>query len=115
MIVLRDLAGRATALAEALHGRLEGLGVYRRDARSWLPHLTVLRFRERPRLQPPLPATGTPFRPVQLLTYPVDPTGARYEVLYSYLAERRRMNRMNRDEALDVALGHIERSSARGR
>ena len=25
-------------------------GVYRREARPWLPHLTVLRFRERPRL-----------------------------------------------------------------
>lgn len=82
MIVLRDLAGRATALAEALHSRLEGLGVYRRDARSWLPHLTVLRFRERPRLQPPLPATGT-FVPSGAAAYlsRLHPTGARYEVL----------------------------------
>ena len=82
MIVLRDLAGRATALAEALHGRLEGLGVYRRDARSWLPHLTLLRFRERPRLQPPLPATGT-FVPSGAAAYlsRLHPTGARYEVL----------------------------------
>ena len=41
-----------TALAGRLHEALEELGVYRREERPWLPHLTVLRFRERPRLQP---------------------------------------------------------------
>lgn len=43
MIVLEDVGGAATALAVDLHGRLERLGVYRREARSWLPHITVLR------------------------------------------------------------------------
>src|SRR6185312_4220239 len=47
MLVLDDLGGGATALAEALQGRLERLGAYRREGRPWLPHLTVARFRER--------------------------------------------------------------------
>ena len=34
------------------------LGVYEREARPWLPHVTVLRFREPPRLAPPLPDLG---------------------------------------------------------
>ncbi len=82
MLVLRDLTGRAAVLAEALHARLEALGVYRREARPWLPHLTVLRFRERPRLRPPLPETGT-FVPSGAAAYlsRLHPTGARYEVL----------------------------------
>jgi RNA 2',3'-cyclic 3'-phosphodiesterase len=58
MLVLSDLGGQATRLAEDLQGRLEGLGVYEREQRPWLPHLTVVRFRERPRLQPPLPDLG---------------------------------------------------------
>ena len=56
MLTFDDEEGRAVSLAERLHGRLEELGVYRREARPWLPHVTVLRFRERPRLDPPLPA-----------------------------------------------------------
>jgi 2'-5' RNA ligase len=58
MLVLTDPGGGATRLAEDLQGRLEGLGVYEREPRQWLPHLTVVRFRERPRLQPPLPDLG---------------------------------------------------------
>jgi 2'-5' RNA ligase len=60
MLVLDDEAGRAAALAADLHARLEALGVYRSEKRPWLPHITVLRFREgrAPRLQPPLPALG---------------------------------------------------------
>jgi RNA 2',3'-cyclic 3'-phosphodiesterase len=58
MLVLRDLGGAAARLAEDLQGRLERLGVYEPERRPWLPHLTVVRFRERPRLQPPLPDLG---------------------------------------------------------
>lgn len=58
MLTFDDEGGAATALAEELHGALEELGVYRREARPWLPHVTVLRFRERPRLQPELPELG---------------------------------------------------------
>ncbi|HEY2072381.1 MAG TPA: 2'-5' RNA ligase family protein, partial [Gaiellaceae bacterium] len=47
MLVLDDEGGRAGAIAADLQGRLEELGVYRRESRPWLPHLTVGRFRER--------------------------------------------------------------------
>lgn len=47
MIVLDDVGGSATALADELHARLERLGVYRREGRPWLPHVTVLRSPER--------------------------------------------------------------------
>jgi RNA 2',3'-cyclic 3'-phosphodiesterase len=82
MVVLRDVGGEATALAGRLHERLEGLGVYRRETRPWLPHVTALRFRERPRLEPPLPQTGT-FVPSGAAAYlsRLHPSGARYEVL----------------------------------
>jgi RNA 2',3'-cyclic 3'-phosphodiesterase len=43
MIVLDDVGGAATALADDLQGRLEALGVYRREHRPWLPHVTVVR------------------------------------------------------------------------
>jgi RNA 2',3'-cyclic 3'-phosphodiesterase len=82
MVVLRDAEGEATRLAGRLHRRLEELGVYRPESRPWLPHLTVLRFRERPRLDPPLPETGT-FVPSGAAAFlsRLHPTGARYEVL----------------------------------
>ena len=82
MVVLRDAGAEATALAGRLHDRLEALGVYQREARPWLPHVTVLRFRERPRLEPQLPETGT-FVPSGAAAYlsRLHPSGARYEVL----------------------------------
>jgi len=58
MLALTDPLGGAVRLAEDLQRRLEKLGVYERERRPWLPHLTVVRFRERPRLQPPLPELG---------------------------------------------------------
>ena len=84
MLVLDDPSGAATRLAERLQSRLERLGVYRREARPWLPHVTVLRFRERPRLSPPLPETGT-FVPSGAAAFlsRLHPTGARYEVIES--------------------------------
>ena len=82
MLVLRDLTGEATGLAGRLHARLEALEVYRPESRPWLPHVTVLRFRERPRLDPPLPETGT-FVPSGAAAFlsRLHPSGARYEVL----------------------------------
>jgi 2'-5' RNA ligase len=84
MLVLEDLDGRATALADDLHGRLEQLGVYRREARPWLAHLTVLRFREQPRLRPPLPVLGE-ICPSEAAVYHsvLRPGGAQYEILES--------------------------------
>ena len=41
MLVLRDESGRASALAADVQRGLEELGVYRREERPWLPHVTV--------------------------------------------------------------------------
>ena len=84
MLVCDDEGGRAASLADNLHGRLERLGVYDRERREWLPHLTVIRFRERPRLRPELPALG-PFSPSDAAVYmsTLRPSGAQYSVLES--------------------------------
>ena len=85
MLVCDDRDGLAAALAEDLFGRLEALGVYERERRSWLPHVTVIRFRERPRLDPELPALGS-FSPSDAAVYlsRLHPSGAQYEVLESF-------------------------------
>jgi 2'-5' RNA ligase len=82
MLTFDDEDRRAVALAERLHGLLEQAGVYRREARPWLPHLTVLRFRERPRLDPSLPDLGE-VSPSDAAVYisRLRSTGAQYEVL----------------------------------
>ena len=58
MLTLSDPTGEAARLAADLQGRLARLGVYEPERRPWSPHLTVVRFREPPRLEPPLPALG---------------------------------------------------------
>jgi 2'-5' RNA ligase len=82
MLVLADEGDRASSLAVDLHGRLERLGVYRREQRPWLPHVTVLRFRRPPRLRPRLPDLGR-FSPSGAAVYHslLRPTGAQYEIL----------------------------------
>ena len=82
MLVFDDEGGRAAALAADVQVRLEELGVYRREQRPWLPHLTVLRYRERPRLEPSLPELGEVV-PSDAAVYisRLRPDGARYEVL----------------------------------
>jgi 2'-5' RNA ligase len=84
MLALADEAGRAGALALDLHERLEVLGVYERERREWLPHVTVLRFRRRPRLDPPLPELER-FAPSDAAVYlsRLRSSGAQYEVLES--------------------------------
>jgi RNA 2',3'-cyclic 3'-phosphodiesterase len=84
MLVLADSSGHATSLAERVQRELEDLGVYVRERRRWLPHVTVVRFREPPRLDPPLPGIG-PFAPsgAAALLSRLHPTGAQYEVLAS--------------------------------
>ena len=52
MIVLDDPSGGAAALAEDVQARLERLGAYWRERRSWLPHVTVSRFRNAEGLRP---------------------------------------------------------------
>ena len=85
MLVCDDRDGRGAAFADDLFGRLEALGVYRREERPWLPHVTVLRFRDRPRLEPTLPALG-PVSPSDAAVYlsRLRPSGAQYEVLESF-------------------------------
>jgi 2'-5' RNA ligase len=84
MLVLDDEEGRATRIAEDAHGRLARLGVYEPESRKWLPHVTVVRFRERPRLQPTIPDLG-PVTTSDAAVYMsrLRPDGAQYEVLES--------------------------------
>jgi 2'-5' RNA ligase len=84
MLALADEQGRAATLAVDLHERLEALGVYERERREWLPHVTVLRFRKRPRLDPPLPELAR-FTPSDAAVYlsRLRSSGAQYEVLES--------------------------------
>jgi RNA 2',3'-cyclic 3'-phosphodiesterase len=86
MLVLEDEDGRAAALAGDLQERLELLGVYRRERRKWLPHLTVARFREPKGLRPSLPNRGTyVLIPSDASAYlsRLRPGGAQYEILES--------------------------------
>jgi RNA 2',3'-cyclic 3'-phosphodiesterase len=86
MLVLEDEGGRAAALAGDLQERLEALGAYRREARKWLPHLTVARFRKPRGLAPPLPNRGTyVLIPSDASAYlsRLRPSGAQYEILDS--------------------------------
>jgi RNA 2',3'-cyclic 3'-phosphodiesterase len=82
MIVLEDVRGRATVLAERLFEGLAGLGLYERERRAWLPHVTVMRFRRPPRLRLTAPELGR-FSPSDAAVYRsvLRSTGAQYEVL----------------------------------
>ena len=84
MLVLDDEGARATRFAERVQKRLERLGVYRRERRPWLPHVTVVRFREQPRLRPVVPDLGE-VSPSEAAVYHsvLRPGGAQYEVLES--------------------------------
>ena len=84
MLELRDAGGDSVRLAEQLHGRLAALGVYRPEMRPWLPHVTVLRFRARPRLRPPVPELGWVSSDAAAYLSRLHPSGARYEVLKSF-------------------------------
>jgi 2'-5' RNA ligase len=86
MVVLDDEGLRATRLAGKLFRRLERLGVYERERRPWLrpwlPHVTVLRFRERPRVSVEPPALG-PVSPSEVALYHsvLRRDGAQYEIV----------------------------------
>jgi 2'-5' RNA ligase len=91
MLVFSDATGNGALLAGRLHERLAELEVYEPERRAWLPHVTVLRFRERPRLQPPLPELEA-FAPSGAAAFlsRLHPSGAVYEVLESFPLNRRR-------------------------
>ncbi len=84
MVVLEDVGGHAGPFVLDLFERLERLGVYEREQRPWLPHVTVLRFRIPPRLRPELPDLGE-FSPSEAAVYlsRLRPGGAQYVVLES--------------------------------
>jgi 2'-5' RNA ligase len=79
MLTFRDEGGAGGALADAL-GRAE--------ERPWLPHVTVARYRERPRLRQEFPATMRTdvLIPSDAAAYlsRLRPTGAVYEVLAAF-------------------------------
>jgi 2'-5' RNA ligase len=79
MLTFEDLGGAGGALADALG---------RDEARPWLPHVTVARYRERPKLREEFPA---PLRthvlvPSDAAAYlsKLRPSGAEYDVLASF-------------------------------
>src|SRR3954447_16800598 len=80
----RTTVGVRARLAGEVQERLKRLSVYRREGRPWLPHLTVARWRERPRLrlEPPPARTFVPSDAAAYLSR-LHPAGARYEVLES--------------------------------
>ena len=82
MLTCDDEGDRATAVAKRLHGLLAELGVYQPEKRHWLPHVTVLRFRDPPGLRPRVPDLGTVV-PSDAAVYisRLRPGGAEYEVL----------------------------------
>jgi RNA 2',3'-cyclic 3'-phosphodiesterase len=84
MLRLEDEGERATRFANRVGDGLERLGVYERERRAWLPHVTVLRFRRPPRLRPAPPDLGR-FSPSEVALYHsvLRPTGAQYEVVES--------------------------------
>jgi 2'-5' RNA ligase len=84
MIELSDEGGRAGSLAARLWDGLERLGVYRREARPWRPHVTVARFRNRPRLSTSAPdLAGVVPSDAAVMISRLRPSGAQYEVFES--------------------------------
>jgi len=85
MLVFDDLDGHGGEFALDVFERLERLGVYEREKRPWLPHVTVLRFRQAPRLEPSLPDVGevVPSEAAVYLSV-LRPGGAQYVVLESF-------------------------------
>ena len=84
MVVLEDHTGEGGRLATSVFDGLEAAGVYEREKRPWLPHVTVLRFRTPPKLEPPVPELGL-FSPSDAAVYisRLRPSGAQYDVLES--------------------------------
>jgi 2'-5' RNA ligase len=85
MVVLDDDGDHAGRFAADVFRRLERIGVYEPERRRWLPHVTVLRFRQAPRLQPPFLDLGT-FSPSGAAVYHslLRPGGAQYEIVESF-------------------------------
>jgi 2'-5' RNA ligase len=85
MLTFDDLGEVATRFAADVFARLERIEVYEPERRRWLPHVTVLRFREPPHLAPELPDLGE-LSPSGAAVYlsRLRPGGAEYVVLESF-------------------------------
>jgi RNA 2',3'-cyclic 3'-phosphodiesterase len=84
MIVCDDTSGAGAALAADLGDRLERAGVYRREPREWLAHVTVARFREQPGLRfDTMPDGNICSVRCALYRSSLGPAGAAYDVLAS--------------------------------
>jgi 2'-5' RNA ligase len=89
MLELRDRTGTTAArLAGRVQSELVALGLYEPENRDWLPHVTVLRYRERPRLRPQLPELSFVPSDAAAFLSRLHPSGARYEVLESFPLSR---------------------------
>jgi 2'-5' RNA ligase len=85
MLTFDDVGENASRFAADVFARLERIGVYEPERRRWLPHVTVLRFRQPPRLHPALPELGEVV-PSDAAVYlsRLRPSGAEYVVLESF-------------------------------
>jgi 2'-5' RNA ligase len=84
MVVLRDETGVGTTLAEDVQARLEALGVYTRERRRWLPHVTVARWKERPaRVRTYVPVMEIVPSEIAVYLSVLRVGGAQYDVLES--------------------------------
>jgi 2'-5' RNA ligase len=84
MLVCDDAGAAGGMLAVELWERLERLGVYRREARPWLPHLAVSRFRKPPRLAPEVPELELVPSGAAVYLSRLRPTGAEYVVVQKF-------------------------------
>jgi len=84
MLVFDDPTATATRLAGEIQLNLDRLGLFERESRPWLPHVTVCRFRQAPRLHPALPELGA-ISPSGVAAYHslLRRDGAQYVVLHS--------------------------------
>lgn len=85
MFILEDIGGAAAEMAADLHERLFRLGVYEPERRKWLPHVTVVRFREKPPFEPAPPPLDA-FSPSDAAVYlsRLRPSGAEYVVVQKF-------------------------------
>ena len=84
MLVYEErLVARGQEHAHEVQRRLEEAGLFVRERRPWLPHVTVLRFRNPPRLRPVLLPSG-PITPSETAAYlsVLRSAGAQYEIIH---------------------------------
>ena len=83
MLVYEERDARGREHASDVQQRLESAGLFVRERRPWLPHVTVLRFRTPPRLRPELPRLDrvAPSETAAYLSL-LGSGGAQYEIIH---------------------------------